>query len=356
MSPFSPLFYLPFLCVLLFCQFISLLCLFPFNLNLHLYGSVSVSFHLSFLSSHSSILLFFFTSLTLSISVSPAQAVNQAGAGPYSEQVSFRTPATNPDQVSTLALLDLLTSSESGHSPSTCLFLKWDEPNSNGAEITSYVITLDGQTITVESGTSHLITNLQPDTEYRYWQEYTENVDAVLDGEFNPCWWWSQIIGLTFWRNKNKTPQSETIMSGQTPIYWINKSLVEPCGHQLFRRLSSVQQGWVGHPLIWMSMVVSKCCGVWMCKSSSFTSSRQQEGKGQPDECEVNCGFLELFQLVFIHLCIFLLKAAALYCTSEMKKNSKEPEQQCAKELRGRCIWLIGLYQWISLWFSPFSY
>lgn len=115
--------------------------------------------------------------------MSPAQAVNQAGAGPYSEQVSFRTPATNPDQVSTLALVDLLTSSESGHSPSTCLFLKWDEPNSNGAEITSYVITLDGQTITVESGTSHLITNLQPDTEYRY----TENVDAVLDGDFNPC-------------------------------------------------------------------------------------------------------------------------------------------------------------------------
>uniref|UniRef100_A0A8D3BNS0 Fibronectin type III domain containing 3Ba n=1 Tax=Scophthalmus maximus TaxID=52904 RepID=A0A8D3BNS0_SCOMX len=94
------------------------------------------------------------------------QAVNQAGAGPYSEQVSFRTPATTPDQVSSLALLDLPTSSESGHSPSTCLFLKWDEPNSNGAEITSYAITLDDQTITVESGTSHLVTGLQPDTEY----------------------------------------------------------------------------------------------------------------------------------------------------------------------------------------------
>uniref|UniRef100_A0A665WQT1 Fibronectin type-III domain-containing protein n=1 Tax=Echeneis naucrates TaxID=173247 RepID=A0A665WQT1_ECHNA len=94
------------------------------------------------------------------------QAVNQAGAGPYSEQVSFRTPATNPDQVSSLVLLDLPTSSESGHSPSTCLFLKWDEPNSNGAEITSYVISLDNQTITVESGTSHLVTGLQPDTEY----------------------------------------------------------------------------------------------------------------------------------------------------------------------------------------------
>uniref|UniRef100_A0A8C3AXM2 Fibronectin type III domain containing 3Ba n=1 Tax=Cyclopterus lumpus TaxID=8103 RepID=A0A8C3AXM2_CYCLU len=94
------------------------------------------------------------------------QAVNQAGAGPYSEQVSFRTPATNPDPVSSLALLDLPTSSESAHSPSTCLFLKWDEPNSNGAEITSYVITVDDQTIAVESGTSHLVAGLQPDSEY----------------------------------------------------------------------------------------------------------------------------------------------------------------------------------------------
>ncbi|KAF3701001.1 Fibronectin type III domain-containing protein 3B [Channa argus] len=94
------------------------------------------------------------------------QAVNQAGAGPYSEQVSFRTPATNPDQVSSLTLLDLAASPESGLSPSTCLFLKWDEPNGNGAEITSYIIALDDQTITVESGTSHVVTGLQPDTEY----------------------------------------------------------------------------------------------------------------------------------------------------------------------------------------------
>uniref|UniRef100_A0A7N8WLE2 Fibronectin type III domain containing 3Ba n=1 Tax=Mastacembelus armatus TaxID=205130 RepID=A0A7N8WLE2_9TELE len=94
------------------------------------------------------------------------QAVNQAGAGPYSEQVSFRTPATIPDQVSSLTLLDLPAFSESSHSPSTCLFLKWDEPNSNGAEITSYIITVDDLTITVESGTSHLVTGLQPDSEY----------------------------------------------------------------------------------------------------------------------------------------------------------------------------------------------
>uniref|UniRef100_A0A673BB03 Fibronectin type III domain containing 3Ba n=1 Tax=Sphaeramia orbicularis TaxID=375764 RepID=A0A673BB03_9TELE len=94
------------------------------------------------------------------------QAVNQAGAGPYSEQASFRTPATNPDPISSLSLLDLPSSSDSGHSLSTCLFLKWEEPNSNGAEITSYIISLDDQTITVESGTSHLVTDLQPDSEY----------------------------------------------------------------------------------------------------------------------------------------------------------------------------------------------
>lgn len=97
------------------------------------------------------------------------KAVNQAGAGPYSEQVNFRTPATNPDPVTSLTLLDLPASSESGHSPSTCLLLKWEEPNNNGAEITSYVVTLDEQTVTVESGTTHLVTDLQPDSDYRYW-------------------------------------------------------------------------------------------------------------------------------------------------------------------------------------------
>ncbi|XP_015230761.1 PREDICTED: fibronectin type III domain-containing protein 3B isoform X1 [Cyprinodon variegatus] len=95
------------------------------------------------------------------------QAVNQAGAGPYSDRVSFRTPATHPDQVSTLTLQDLPTSSDAGYSSSTCLLLKWEKPNSNGSEITSYIITVDDQTATVESGTNHLVTGLKPDTEYR---------------------------------------------------------------------------------------------------------------------------------------------------------------------------------------------
>lgn len=135
-----------------------------FNPSLQL-RSINRIFYLSTIN-HSSF-------LTSSISLTPAvflclaQAVNQAGAGPYSEQVSFQTPATNPDQVSSLTLLDLPTSADSGLSPSTCLHLKWEEPNCNGAEITSYVVTLDDRTITVESGTSHLVTGLQPDSEYR---------------------------------------------------------------------------------------------------------------------------------------------------------------------------------------------
>lgn len=95
------------------------------------------------------------------------KAVNQAGAGPYSELVNFRTPATNPDPVTSLALLDIAASSESGRSPSTCLLLKWEEPNSNGAEIISYVVSVDEHRVTVESGTTHLLTDLQPDSEYR---------------------------------------------------------------------------------------------------------------------------------------------------------------------------------------------
>lgn len=113
------------------------------------------------------LLLFEHIFLHLSSASLFSKAVNQAGAGPYSEQVTFRTPATNPDPVTSLALLDIPASSESGHSPSTCLLLKWEEPNSNGAEITSYVVTLDEHSVTVESGTTHLLTDLQPDSEYR---------------------------------------------------------------------------------------------------------------------------------------------------------------------------------------------
>lgn len=169
-SSLSAGFFLPFVispCLII--RFISLsFALTAFIILLPVRFTSHLSWPLSLCSSSPLKWLHASASLSPSLFLCPTQAVNQAGAGPHSEQVSFRTPATNPDPVSSLSLLDLPTSSESAHSPSTCLLLKWDEPNSNGAEISSYVITLDDQTITVESGTSHLVTDLQPDSEHRY--------------------------------------------------------------------------------------------------------------------------------------------------------------------------------------------
>ncbi|KAI4804676.1 hypothetical protein KUCAC02_026295 [Chaenocephalus aceratus] len=91
------------------------------------------------------------------------QAVKSGRSRPYSEQ--------------------LPTPLESGHSPSTCLHLKWEEPNRNGAEISSYVITVDDQTIAVESGTSHLVTDLQPDSEYSV---HIQAVNAIGSSPLSP--------------------------------------------------------------------------------------------------------------------------------------------------------------------------
>uniref|UniRef100_A0AAR2KKP6 Fibronectin type-III domain-containing protein n=1 Tax=Pygocentrus nattereri TaxID=42514 RepID=A0AAR2KKP6_PYGNA len=70
------------------------------------------------------------------------QAVNQAGVGPYSELVSVQTGAAVPDVVSGVAVLDYDPSVSGQYAPSTCLALKWDEPCSNGAEISSYRLTV----------------------------------------------------------------------------------------------------------------------------------------------------------------------------------------------------------------------
>ncbi|XP_073686685.1 fibronectin type III domain-containing protein 3B [Garra rufa] len=96
------------------------------------------------------------------------QAVNQAGAGPYSDLVTCRTPAAAPDVVSGFRLVDHppnQTESES-FSRSTCLALTWDEPSCNGAEITSYSISMGDSIITAGNVTCHIIRDLLPDSEY----------------------------------------------------------------------------------------------------------------------------------------------------------------------------------------------
>ncbi|KAB1284157.1 Fibronectin type III domain-containing protein 3B, partial [Camelus dromedarius] len=95
------------------------------------------------------------------------QAVNQAGAGPYSELVLCQTPATAPDPVSTLCVLEEETLNAYPDSPSVCLVLNWEEPCNNGSEILAYNIDLGDTSITVGNTTTHVIKDLLPETTYR---------------------------------------------------------------------------------------------------------------------------------------------------------------------------------------------
>ncbi|KAI1235989.1 hypothetical protein IHE44_0002083 [Lamprotornis superbus] len=97
----------------------------------------------------------------------PEKAINQAGAGPYSELVTCRIPASVPDAVSTLCVLEDEHVGACQPSPSVCLVLSWEEPSNNGAEITSYNIDLGELSIPVGNVTSHVIEGLLPETSIR---------------------------------------------------------------------------------------------------------------------------------------------------------------------------------------------
>ncbi|XP_054241937.1 fibronectin type III domain-containing protein 3B [Indicator indicator] len=95
------------------------------------------------------------------------QAINQAGAGPYSDLVTCRIPASVPDAVSTLSVLEDEQVDACQPSPSVCLVLSWEEPSNNGAEITSYNIDLGHVSVPVGNVTSYVIKDLLPETSYR---------------------------------------------------------------------------------------------------------------------------------------------------------------------------------------------
>uniref|UniRef100_A0A8B9IDN3 Fibronectin type III domain-containing protein 3B n=1 Tax=Anser cygnoides TaxID=8845 RepID=A0A8B9IDN3_ANSCY len=95
------------------------------------------------------------------------QAINQAGAGPYSDLVTCRIPASVPDAVSILSVLEDEHMDAYQLSPSVCLVLNWEEPCNNGAEITSYNIDLGDISIPVGNVTSYVIHDLLPETSYR---------------------------------------------------------------------------------------------------------------------------------------------------------------------------------------------
>ncbi|KAH0507437.1 Fibronectin type III domain-containing protein 3B [Microtus ochrogaster] len=95
------------------------------------------------------------------------QAFNPAGAGPYSELVHCQTPASAPDPVSTLCVLEEEPLDAHLDPPSVCLVLNWEEPCNNGSEIVAYNVDLGHTSITVGNTTTHVIKDLLPETTYR---------------------------------------------------------------------------------------------------------------------------------------------------------------------------------------------
>lgn len=97
------------------------------------------------------------------------QAVNVAGAGPFSEVVACMTPASVPAVVTCLRGLSEDEVESPYYSPSTCLAISWEKPCDHGSEILGYSIDFgDKQPVTVGKVLSYLIDGLQPDTTYRY--------------------------------------------------------------------------------------------------------------------------------------------------------------------------------------------
>ncbi|XP_078415575.1 fibronectin type-III domain-containing protein 3A isoform X1 [Cetorhinus maximus] len=111
------------------------------------------------------------------------QALNVAGAGPFSDVVLCMTPASVPAAVSFLQIMDEDQLDIPLDSPSTCLAIQWEEPRDHGSEITSYSIDFgDRQPIMVDRSTSHIIQNLQPDTTYRI---RVQAVNSIGPGPFS---------------------------------------------------------------------------------------------------------------------------------------------------------------------------
>ncbi|XP_067896397.1 fibronectin type-III domain-containing protein 3A isoform X3 [Heterodontus francisci] len=111
------------------------------------------------------------------------QALNVAGAGPFSDVVLCMTPASVPAAVSFLQIVEEDQLDMPLESPSTCLAIQWEEPRYHGSEITSYSIDFgDRQPVTVDRSTRHVIRNLQPGTTYRI---RVQAVNSIGPGPFS---------------------------------------------------------------------------------------------------------------------------------------------------------------------------
>ncbi|XP_043556337.1 fibronectin type-III domain-containing protein 3A isoform X3 [Chiloscyllium plagiosum] len=111
------------------------------------------------------------------------QALNVAGAGPFSDVVLCMTPPSVPAAISFLQIVNEDKLDTPLDSPSTCLAIQWEEPRNNGSEISSYSIDFgDKQPITVDRSTNCIIQNLQPDTTYRV---RVQAVNSIGPGPFS---------------------------------------------------------------------------------------------------------------------------------------------------------------------------
>ncbi|XP_059823849.1 fibronectin type-III domain-containing protein 3A isoform X2 [Hypanus sabinus] len=111
------------------------------------------------------------------------QALNIAGAGPFSDVVLCMTPASVPAAVGFVQVMDEDQLDVPLDFQSTCLAIQWEEPCDHGSEITNYSIDFgERQPIIVDRTTSHVIGNLQPDTTYRL---RVQAINSIGPGPFS---------------------------------------------------------------------------------------------------------------------------------------------------------------------------
>uniref|UniRef100_A0A8C0B069 Fibronectin type-III domain-containing protein 3A n=1 Tax=Buteo japonicus TaxID=224669 RepID=A0A8C0B069_9AVES len=114
------------------------------------------------------------------------QAVNVAGAGPFSDVVACMTPASVPAVVTCLRGLSEDEVESPHYSPSTCLAISWEKPCDHGSEILGYSIDFgEKQPITVGKVLTYFIDGLQPDTTYRYAIVRIQALNSLGAGPFS---------------------------------------------------------------------------------------------------------------------------------------------------------------------------
>ncbi|XP_042900745.1 fibronectin type-III domain-containing protein 3A isoform X2 [Parasteatoda tepidariorum] len=85
------------------------------------------------------------------------RAINEAGPGPNSDTIMYRTPASLPGVISSVNVKTL----------SNSIYLSWTEPPTNGSEIISYNVELDDVLYNTEENIPELcIEDLSPETVY----------------------------------------------------------------------------------------------------------------------------------------------------------------------------------------------